>query len=372
MLVDPASGRLTAVSGAALATHREHGNDEPSQDVAADGDSQQDPRIEHELYLQQIETATRPVSTLEDLASELRRTRAALSRAADSAGARVLSAGTPVLPGGDHHVTPHSRYRLIVEEFGEVGRAACVCGMHLHVDVADEDEGVRVLDYLRAWLPVLRAISANSPFWLGRDTGYASWRSQVWSRWPTSGPAEPYGSVAGYRAATKRLITARAALDSGMLYLDARLSERYPTVEIRVADVCTETDDILLIAGLARALVETAASDDGRIETPQRSDALRSAHWRASRYGMADRLMSPVTQDLEQARAVVEAAIRVSRNALDAYGDTERVADALERLLARGSGAGRQRAVAEATGSLEEVVADLERRFTATWEGIVT
>ncbi len=361
MLVSPDTGRLMAVSQRALKAHHAAA-DRRSEDSSG--------QVEHELFLQQIETGNTPASTLADLESELRRSRAAVGTAAAAAGARALAVGTPVVAGGDHHVTPSPRYQLIVDEFGEVGRQACVCGMHLHIDVVDEAEAVAVVDHLRPWLPVLRALSVNSPFWLGRDSGYASWRTQVWSRWPTAGPAEPYRSVEGYRAATQRLIATRAALDKGMLYLDARLSERYPTVEIRVTDVCTETDDILLIAALTRALVETAVgSATEGTETPHRSDALRSAHWRAARFGLADRLVSPLSQQLEPARAVIEETVESVRDALDEYDDTERVADLLERLIARGSGASRQRAVAEATGNLEDVVRDLDRRFTATWEG---
>ena len=97
-----------------------------------------------------------------------------------------------------------------------------------------------VLDHLRPWLPVLSAISVNSPFNSGRDTGHASWRSQLWGGWPTAGPAEPFGDRAGYEAATQALMDSGAAMDKGMLYLDARPPSAYPTVEMRVADVCTD------------------------------------------------------------------------------------------------------------------------------------
>ncbi len=108
--------------------------------------------------------------------------------------------------------------------------------MHVHVDVADDGEGVKVIDGLRPWLPVLRAMSVNSPYWRGTDTGYASWRSQVWARWPTAGPSDLFQDPEGYRAATEALVRSGAALDLGMLYFDARLSQSYPTVEIRVFD----------------------------------------------------------------------------------------------------------------------------------------
>ena len=112
------------------------------------------------------------------------------------AGAALVAVGTPVLDEDDGQVTQKPRYERIVDEFGEIGRQGSVCGMHVHVDVADDGEGIRVIDGLRPWLPVLRAMSVNSPYCHGRDTGYASWRSQVWGRWPSAGPTEAFGDPA--------------------------------------------------------------------------------------------------------------------------------------------------------------------------------
>ena len=99
--------------------------------------------------------------------------------------------------------TPTPCYRKIQAEYGEMARQALVCGMHVHVYVSSDAEAVRVVDGVRPWLPLLVAIAANSPYWQGVDTGHA-WRSQVWSRWPTAGPAEPFGDVATYRQVPSR------------------------------------------------------------------------------------------------------------------------------------------------------------------------
>ena len=148
------------------------------------------------------------------------------AESAAQAGAALVAVGTPVLQKSDQEqVTAKDRYERIVHEFGEISRQGSVCGMHVHVDVADDEEGVTVIDGLRPWLPVLRAMSVNSPYWRGTDTGYASWRTQVWARWPTAGPSDPFGDPAGYRAVTEALVASGAALDVGMLYLDARLAQ---------------------------------------------------------------------------------------------------------------------------------------------------
>jgi carboxylate-amine ligase len=259
-----------------------------------------------------------------------------------------------------------------VHEFGEIGRQGAVCGMHVHVAVESEEEGVAVLDRIRPWLPVLLAISANSPYWHSRDTGYASWRSQVWKRWPAAGPSEPYGDVAGYRAAAAALMEVGAAFDPGMLYFDARLAEAYPTIEIRVADVCTDIDDVVLIAALCRGLVNAAAQDwrDGVPVPEWRTDLLRAAHWRAARDGLTHHLLDPSDRRTKPVRDVMDALIGHIGTWLEATADVALVHRAVERVLAGGAGATRQRAVHESRGSLEAVVADLiDRTYGATHDG---
>ncbi len=380
MLVDPDTGRLRAVSHRAVAAHHERAAAVATQDATRGGDEQPDrvqgdfgaeAGLEQELFLQQIETGTAPHADIEDLVADVRRCRRAAAESAAVAGADLVAVGTPVLGGEDREVTPKDRYRRIVERFGEVGRQGAVCGMHVHVDVADDEEAVQVMDRLRPWLPVLRAFSVNSPYWHGEDTGYASWRSQVWGRWPTAGPSEPFGDVESYRRATQAVIATGAALDQGMLYLDARPSESYPTVEIRVFDVVTEVEDVGLIAALTRALVETAASGALPHGEPWRSDLVRAAHWAASRDGLSHTLVDPRTGELAAAREVAEYAFEVCR---DALGEDEQTAvkERFEGLVARGTGASRQRAVVERGGSVEDVVSDLRERFTDSWQKLET
>ena len=111
--------------------------------------------------------------------------------------------------------------------------------MHVHLYVESPETGVAVIDQLVPWLPVILAISANSPFYQGRDTAYASWRSQAWAQWPSAGPTERFGSLETYREVSRQMRESGAAQDEGMLYFDARLSADHPTVEVRISDVCT-------------------------------------------------------------------------------------------------------------------------------------
>jgi glutamate---cysteine ligase / carboxylate-amine ligase len=352
LLVDRESRELANAAGAVLHTYRTGSAAETADGAPGD--------LEGELLRHMVETHTDPATDLDEIARELREARRTALTAAEEAGLALAAVATPPLGSADPGVSANPRYERIVNEFGEIGRRAGTLGMHVHVDVADDDEGVRVIDGLRPWLPLLTALSANSPYAGGRDTGYASWRHQVWSRWPSAGTAEPYGSAAAYRRVSADLIRLGAALDAGMLYYDARLSETYPTVEIRVADVCTEIDDALVVVALVRGLVETLAAQDP--SSPVRSDLLRAAAWRASRYGLSGDLVHPLTWEVVPANDALHALVEYVGPALDEAGDTERVRAGLARLSATGNGARRQHAARERSDDLRGVVDDLVAR----------
>ncbi|WP_435768584.1 carboxylate-amine ligase [Nocardioides sp. SYSU DS0651] len=317
--------------------------------------------LDHELFRHQLETRTPPVTDLAALRDHLVEARRLAAEAAGGAGLRTVASGTLPLPSGEPKPTRDDRYLDMIETYGEIARPGGTCGMHVHAHVDSDEEGVAVIDALVPWLPVLLAISANSPFAEGRDTHYASWRSQVWSRWPSAGPTERFGSLERYREVSRRMIESGAARDDGMLYFDARLSREHPTVEVRVSDVCTDADDAVLIAALVRALVSHAAAE-GSDTGVWRSELLRAAQWRAARFGLSDRLLDPTTGDLLPARDVLDLMLRTVGDHLAAAGDADLVRDGLSRVLGEG-GAARQRAAYERSGGrLEAVVDDLVAR----------
>jgi carboxylate-amine ligase len=340
--------------------------DDVVADTDADESGQDGSGIEHELKREQAELDSRPHERLVDLRDDLRALREDLSRAAARYGLGVAPVGTSPV---DVRPTPtdDQRYAAMGERFGLTAREALSCGCHVHVAVHSREEGVAVLDRVRPWLAVLTALSANSPFWQEEDTGYASYRTQVWSRWPSSGPSALFHDVEGYDRAVEDLIRTGAVLDSGMVYFDARLSSRYPTVEFRVADVCPEVDDAVLIAALSRGLVDTAAAE-WRAGVPAldvRPDLLRGAAWRAARSGLSDELVDVRTASARPARTVVGALLDHVRPALERSGDLATVEASLQRLLGRGTGADLQRATLSATASFVEVALEAVRRSAA-------
>ncbi|MGI5131598.1 carboxylate-amine ligase [Pseudonocardia sp. CA-107938] len=344
LLVDPGTGVASAAGGAVLlAAAAEHDTD-----------------MTGELQREQIETGTRPKRSPADLEAELRRTRRQARDAAAAAGAALVPLATSPLATRPT-VSPAQRYRRMVELFGLTGSEQLTCGCHVHVAVESDEEGVGVLDRIRAWLPPLLALSSNSPYWRGEDTRYASFRSQVWNRWPSAGPTAVFGSAAAYAVVEQAMLATETVLDTGMVYFDARLSRSHPTVEIRVADVCREIEDAVLIATLCRALVTTAAAEwrAGMPVDPVPIEVLRLATWRAGRSGLSEALLDPRTGRPAPARAVLDTLVDHVGDALDEAGDRDTVTTLLDGLLRRGTGAARQRAVAERSGGdLRAVVLD--------------
>ncbi|HWI42825.1 MAG TPA: glutamate--cysteine ligase [Nocardioides sp.] len=358
LLVDPETRRGSPHSQQVLKHWQEHHSDEDAEP------------LDHELFRHQIETRTPPLTDLAELHRALVRSRQAVAESAGAVGIAAMAAGTLPLPGPAPQTTRDDRYLDMIDRYGEIARPGGTCGMHVHVAIDSEEEGVEVIDDLATWLPVVLAVSANSPFFHGRDTSYASWRSQIWAQWPSAGPTEPFGSLEGYRTVSRRLIASGAARDEGMLYFDARLARDYPTVEVRISDVCTDPDDAVLIAAIVRGLV----TRDRQACPPAdralwRTELVRAAQWRAARYGLGDRLLDPITAEVAPARAVLEHLVDTIREQLEATGDLDLVEEGTRRVLAEG-GSVRQRAAYERSGgSLSAVVDDLVRRTSHAHHG---
>lgn len=353
LLIDTDQHRLAAVADevVAQASAASRGSDAP---------------VEHEFKQEQVEIGSAAVATMAGLQAELVQLRAVAAQAADREGSIVVAVATSPWKSRPR-ATPKPRYERMTQEFGLIARQQLTCGQHVHVGIESRAEGVAVLDRMRGWLPVLTALSANSPFWQGQDTGYASFRSMLWGRWPTAGPTELFGDEASYDAVVDELIQSGTALDHGMIYFDARLSVRYPTVEIRVADVCTDVHDAVLQAALCRALVETMAEAwrSGQPPLPIRTSLLRALAWRAARSGMSGELLDPRTGKPVPCWDLAEDLFELVLPALRRCGDEQLAADGLARLRAQGTGAERQRASFGLRSSLRDVVLDAAARTLA-------
>lgn len=328
LIVDPGTGSTVALAEALMSGLR------PGQSAGGEGAS-----FSFELKLEQIELQTTPRLDHASLLREIRQARALADRAAREQGARVAALATSPLPGVTH-LTPNPRYAAMEERFGLTVYDQLTCGMHVHTFVESDEEGVAVMDRIRDKLAVLIALSANSPFWNGQETGFESYRTQAWNRWPGSGPSMIFGSPAIYRRVVTRLLESGVLFDEGMVYFDARLSRNHPTVEVRVADVCLRAEDAAVIAVLVRALVESASREwrDGIEPAPVPTVLLRMAAWQASNCGLTGQLLDFGSFRPAPARDVVEALVDYVAPVLADQGELELVRAGVRRILDRGTG----------------------------------
>jgi carboxylate-amine ligase len=298
-----------------------------------------------------VETRTPVCRTVDELRTGLLAGRRRVADAAQRCGAACVATG--VVPFGMPSrlpLTPDPRYLELARRFPFAITTAGSCGCHVHVGVADRQVGVEVLLRIRRWLPALVALTANSPIWEGADSGWASSRFTHTSRWPTAVPPPPVRSVAEYDRLVEHVVTSGHAFDERSVYFLARLSPRYPTVEVRVADVALTAEEALAYAGLVRALVATAvagaASGEAVPEIPQRP--LARACRTAASLGLGGH-----TWDL------VDDLVAEVRSALRAHGDEATVLATLGRLRDVGGGADRQRRLFAAARSPADLVAAL-------------
>jgi carboxylate-amine ligase len=321
-----------------------------------------DKEIVPELKASMVESNSRVHTSLAELRADLADLRRDLGSAAASVGAGLVAAGTAPLHG-DHALRtyPKERYLEMSEDFPSLEREQVVAGVQTQVGIADRDVAVQVVSRAQRFTPVMLALAAGSPFWQGEDTGYASWRTRVWERWPSAGPTAPFGSAAEYDATVDALLAGGTIRDRGMVYFDVRLSAHQPTVEFRVCDAVDRLDDVVMLAGLWRAVAMTCLAEIASPDSvqPSRVEAVVGARWLAARSGLGGRLVDPVSADAVPAAAAVTSFLGVLRPALQETGDLAYVEERVAAVLADGGPAARQRSTYSRSEQMTDVVDQL-------------
>lgn len=302
--------------------------------------------VTKEFLTSQIEFATSPVATIAQAGEQLRSFRRALSAFAQQHGGVVIGAGTPFGTGPAASVSPSERYDALARWLGHIVDGHHVTGLHVHVEVPDDEARVRALNAVRPWMPVLLALSANSPYADGHDTGHHSWRSIIMRRFPLAGCPPHFPDMDAYRTAIAHLVTQRVIPDVASVSWALRISDSYPTVELRLFDAQLTVDDALLLAALSRALVASAPVDT----RPQDADTVQFSMWAAGREGLDATVVRPDTGEFIRARDAVELLLQSLAPVLDESGDLLFVREHLARILRTGTGAERQRAAFAADG----------------------
>lgn len=341
LLVDPDTGEPRMLNAEVVASAAELGLD-----------------LHTELARCQVETNSPVCWDARTLRGHLIRMRGAAAAAAMRHGSRLVAVGSPLVGPWRLPVTDADRYRRMAERFGVLTVEQGVCGCHVHVAVPDRDVAVQVCNHVRPWLPTLLALGANSAVHRGVDSGFASWRSILWSRWPASGPPPLFESVERYDRTVATMVDAGILMDERMVYWDIRPSSHLPTVELRVADVQPTVDETVVLATLVRALVMTAvrAVERGDPAPAVTLEALRAASWLAAREGMCGRALDPRSERPTTAGHRLDALLGHVHEALDELAEYRRVAGGLRRQLDVGNGAQWQRRSLEEFGDPGRVV----------------
>lgn len=318
----------------------------------------QDP-IQPELHLCQVEIATGVCQTLADVRQELTEARRRVVNAAKKNESAIVAAGThPFSSWRDQELAPKDRYYELADTLKQVIRELIIYGCHVHVGIEDREVAVQVVNRSRIYLPILLALTANSPFWMGQKTGYDSYRMEQWWRLPSAGPPPIFADYAEHNQVIQQFVDYGIVDEPTKIYWDIRLSERYPTVEFRVADVCATVDEAVMLAGLCRAIAQMAYDDHftGKDYPQIRPSVLRAAMWQAARYGLDGELIDFELNKSLPARKTIDNLLKRIRPALEKSGDWEEISGLVEKILADGNAAQRQRQVYEKDKNCESVV----------------
>lgn len=343
-LVDPGTGAL-----------RSHASELRNEDWTGE--------LIAELQETTVEIGTPICSSAREVSTQLQRLRFQAGTVASSHGLAIVAAGLHPFSSWEGHERPAlERYRSIEARYGRIARDEHIYGMHVHVGVPEGTERLALVNILRHYLPHLLALSASSPFFEGADTGFASFRTILWRRWPNSGIPPRFASDAEFDSYVGTLLDAGVMADPWNLYWSARPHPKYPTVEFRVTDVCPSLRDAVAIAAFARALVHACATgvltDTGldNVSPALEQELLRVNEWRVARDGLEARIIDVGhgSRHTPIRAAIRELTDRVGRSA-ETLGDGDALAH-IETILERGSAAGRMRRHHAESGSLAELV----------------
>lgn len=267
------------------------------------------PQVGPEFLKAQIEVGTKVGRTLQEARDDLARLRRELSDVVSGYGAAIIASSThPFAQWWDQQHTDDARYSQLATDLQQIARRLVICGMHVHVGIDDRDLRIDLMNQIRYFLPHILALSTSSPFWTGRETGLKCYRLSVFQTLPRTGIPEEFSSWSDYERHVDVLVDAGIIEDGSKLWWDIRPSVKYPTVELRVPDMCTRLDDAIGIAALFLSLMEMLF----RLRTENRrwrayAPMLISENlWRAQRYGADGSLMDYGRGELVEFRDLVE------------------------------------------------------------------
>lgn len=334
-------------------------------------------QVTSELLRSQVEVGTKVCNNVQEARAELVRLRGAIIEVAGRHGLAPIASSThPFSPWTEQKQTQKDRYLELTTEMQAAARRLVICGMHVHVGINDDSLRIDLMNQMGYFLPHLLALSCSSPFWEGLDTGLKSYRLTIFDALPRTGLPERFQSFAEYKRHVDILINAGVMEDSTKIWWDLRPSNRYPTLETRIMDVCTRVDDAIALAAILvctmRMLYRLRQSNQRwRIYTPM---LIRENRWRAMRYSFDEGLIDFAKGEIVPFEDLIEEILQLICEDAEALGCMEEVAS-VRNILQRGTSAHRQLKAyefAEASGCSQDecLKAVVDRLIEDTANGV--
>jgi glutamate---cysteine ligase / carboxylate-amine ligase len=326
-------------------------------------------QIKPEMHQSVVELGTEICDSIEHARTHVIHLRSKLAELAGKAGLKIASVGThPFSHWRDQHITEGERYKQIIEDMQLLARANLIFGLHVHVGIPDREMAIHVMNQARYFLPHLYALSVNSPFWVGEDTGLKGYRLKVFERFPRTGIPDAFESLSEYEDYCKLLVKTGCIDNPKKIWWDIRLHPFFDTLEVRVCDAQTRVDDTVAIAALIQAVIAKLFKLLHQNTTFRiyRRRLLDENRWRAARYGIDGKLIDFGRETEVDERSLLNELLEFVASEVDDFG-TQREMAHIERIMREGTGADRQLAVWQRTQDIKDVV---DHIVAETYEGL--
>jgi glutamate---cysteine ligase / carboxylate-amine ligase len=325
-------------------------------------------RVKAEMHQAVVEIGTNICQNIQEARQELTFLRKEIIELGEQNGLRIASAGThPFADWQDQLITPNERYDALIDEMRDVARSNLIFGLHVHVGIEDRNLAIQTMNAVRYFLPHIYALSTNSPFWCGRNTGFKSYRSKVFDKFPRTGIPDYFASAAEYDSYIDLLVKTGCIDNGKKIWWDIRPHPFFPTIEFRICDVPMRIDETLCLAALMQAIVAKIHKlmQKNLNFRPYRRVLINENKWRAARYGIQGNLIDFGKQKEVPYIELCHELMEFVDDVVDELGSRKEV-EYLHTILAEGTGADRQLAVYEQTGGdllavVDYIVAETKR-----------
>ena len=328
------------------------------QQILADGKIILKEHVKPEMHQSVVELGTEICGDARVARQQVTNLRSELAKLAARNGLKIASAGThPFSHWMDQLITMDERYATIVKDMQQIARANLIFGLHVHVGIPDREEAIDIMNQARYFLPHIYALSVNSPFWLGQNTGLKAYRQMIFERFPRTGIPDAFESLSEYEDYLKLLVSTNCIDNAKKIWWDVRLHPFFDTIEFRICDAQSRVDDTIALAALMQAIVLKLQKLRWQNVTfrsyPRR--LIDENRWRASRYGLDGKLIDFGRKREVDERELIHEMLEFIGAEVDELGNHAEIAH-IERIMREGTGADRQLMVWERTQDMKAVV----------------